>query len=440
MNFPNIFVFILVLVVGYSFDAHSAEEFDCKSFINSTSTIKLGKYNISSELAKTVDAHRDEVAICLIGALHNTKPESYGDQKLTPDASSFNRYAQVLAYLLLSSDLDLVNQTIATLRAHDSDKALFNLAYGARNKSPDTRLVSTVVLSNIVDNTSVCIVLDHLYDNDGIELGKDELNRIYGRANLIYALRAVAAWAYGENAENIARYLHWLEDEAYIEKRDQNLLAKTIGNKEDLERRLQGHGYPNLRDNKEKEILSTEGKNALPDCHNYVSTWANDNTSKLRMNYRGIRGTLTGSKTALGFKNTFRGFGEVEGTRLSFGKEDKELLLHTNESKDRQYVFVNYDLLPDSSLVTRRLNNKTIPFLELKPFGNSNFETRQYNLSDEAGAGFVFRLEKGEKLTFEKDEGQATEVFVAVYDEGKFIKYFRGVKGALEIVNYVSVR
>src|SRR5262249_52959228 len=75
------------------------------------------------------------------------------------------------------------------------------LSFGARSDDYNTRLNAMLVLSNVVDNTTVCAPIDHLYDAAALDQGTEAA--IKGRANLLAVISVVAPWAYKENFENI---------------------------------------------------------------------------------------------------------------------------------------------------------------------------------------------------------------------------------------------
>jgi hypothetical protein len=68
------------------------------------------------------------------------------------------------------------------------------LAFGARSDDRDVRLNAMLVLANVVDDSTLCVPLDHLYD-PGINPS--------GRANLLGVVSVVAPWAYAESFKNI---------------------------------------------------------------------------------------------------------------------------------------------------------------------------------------------------------------------------------------------
>lgn len=83
-----------------------------------------------------------------------------------------------------------LRSSVDFLRQNNSIDAVFTLAYLARSQNYSLRYNSSFILANIVDNNTVCVIVDHIYDRTYLE---DEVGR-NGRANLLGVLRAVAAW------------------------------------------------------------------------------------------------------------------------------------------------------------------------------------------------------------------------------------------------------
>ena len=88
---------------------------------------------------------------------------------------------------------------------HDSAQVIVALAWMARGNVRALRINSTYILANVVDNTNVCIVLDHL---------RDPKIHVDGRINLLQAIQPVASSAYQDNAELIKNSLTVVERNA----------------------------------------------------------------------------------------------------------------------------------------------------------------------------------------------------------------------------------
>lgn len=93
------------------------------------------------------------------------------------------------------------NGAIRSYRRFDSPDATIALAFAARSQDPSLRINATLILADVIDNTTVCVAIDHLYDPDLLKpSGGDS-----GRINLIGVVSVAAPWSYRENFDNITR-------------------------------------------------------------------------------------------------------------------------------------------------------------------------------------------------------------------------------------------
>ncbi len=81
---------------------------------------------------------------------------------------------------------------IQAFRKVDTDNTIKLLTWASRGPHRSLRLNATYILANVVDNTNLCIILDHLRDP---ELGPN------GMVNLLQVAISVASYAYKENVE-----------------------------------------------------------------------------------------------------------------------------------------------------------------------------------------------------------------------------------------------
>jgi hypothetical protein len=118
---------------------------------------------------------------------------------------------------------------ITKFRTMDDDpKVIQALAWMARSDNRDLRINSTYILANVVDNTNVCIVLDHL---------RDPAINPNGRINLLQTVAPVAGYAYMENVDLIQKSLPIIKSNtkstdnertiALVEQLNQRLKAST---------------------------------------------------------------------------------------------------------------------------------------------------------------------------------------------------------------------
>ncbi len=156
-------------------------------------------------------------------------------------------------------------RAIAAFRDVDSLEIIDTLAFGARHTDRAIRLNATLILGNVIDNTNVCVAIDHLYDTS--EMQRPE--RLNGRANLISVVSVVAPWAYSENYENIRRVSDFLRKE--IQGADD--VDKTRSLLDNLDERL-AYQQETTQFNRTQALPSV-----LADCREWKPVWAGDRLS-----------------------------------------------------------------------------------------------------------------------------------------------------------------
>jgi hypothetical protein len=96
-----------------------------------------------------------------------------------------------------------LDEFIKLFREKENLEAIIVLTFGVRSDNYQARSNSLLILANVIDNTTVCVPLDHLWDKNLGVLDKDQDYPIRGRANLLSVVSVVAPWAYKENFINI---------------------------------------------------------------------------------------------------------------------------------------------------------------------------------------------------------------------------------------------
>ncbi|KNG95510.1 hypothetical protein ATO11_02650 [Pseudaestuariivita atlantica] len=145
-------------------------------------------------------------------------------------------------YLSLTDTAAEILQTygapaVRVFREHDSLAVIDALAAGARHTERGVRINSAVILSNVIDNTSTCVVLDHL----AAPVRESEVDNpdIVGRSNLIGTTLSVALWAHRDNALALKQTLDRIRERiSGLPDAVQNNLVKTKGRIEAVEARL----------------------------------------------------------------------------------------------------------------------------------------------------------------------------------------------------------
>jgi hypothetical protein len=115
-----------------------------------------------------------------------------------------------------------------------------------------------------IDNTTVCVPLDHLWDPNIGTLEKDNDYSVRGRANLLSVVSVVAPWAYFENFQNIQTMKNNIWNK--IDRSDLNL-KQTVDILSNIQLRLDSQG-PNTN----KNVYLPN--NLKADCIKYGRRWA----------------------------------------------------------------------------------------------------------------------------------------------------------------------
>jgi hypothetical protein len=135
---------------------------------------------------------------CLLRTVNDLKPS------ITTVQSANGRADLLKAARAIRLILDENTGTaIPLFRSKDNLDIISVLTFGARSDDNDIRINSTLILGNVVDNTTLCVPLDHLYDQ------KISAN---GRVNLLAVVNVVAGYARQQNLANIATLTNTLTD------------------------------------------------------------------------------------------------------------------------------------------------------------------------------------------------------------------------------------
>ena len=143
---------------------------------------------------------------------------------------------------------------IATFRDYNDLSITTVLTFAARGDDYNARVNSLLILANVIDNTTICVPLDHLYDRD---------ITMNGRANLLGVVSVVAPWAYLENYNNISKVEAYTSNTLPKDDPDLNHTYQILGN---IRNRL-----------KSQTEASNRGAHLPPDlqrCKSYKPRWA----------------------------------------------------------------------------------------------------------------------------------------------------------------------
>lgn len=202
---------------------------------------------------------------CLVQALKKLSPDVVSPDIEESKRGALNRTAAALLRIVDKGGFPSIQE----IRKYDDISVASVLAFGSRNDDRETRLNSMNLLSNIIDNSTVCVPMDHLADPD---IG------INGRANLIAVVSVVAPWAQQSNFNNMKRLVEFLkikiEEQEDVQKT--NELIKTLIDRLDYQDTIQ-----NPNKNTETSIMD--------ECRNMPAKWAN--TPQFTLDYTGNNST-----------------------------------------------------------------------------------------------------------------------------------------------------
>ena len=194
---------------------------------------------------------------CLVNILNGEKIVSVDD---ATNNIELRRVTQAIRAIL-----DAEDRLSDRFREWDTLPALVNLAFSARSLNKDTRVNSTLILGNIADSNSLCVLLDHLYDP---AITPD------GRFNLLAVLSTLPSKSSKSEVRSIGKLL------AYA----QNALAGRSDMTETQKMLL------SLQDKTDRRSVALAGRDDPPAggelCYQYTPHWAYDR----------IEGTVTPSK------------------------------------------------------------------------------------------------------------------------------------------------
>lgn len=196
----------LAILIVWTTPAFSQSRNECAGYFDA---IASGNAKLPAVMPDRLLADPSVAIPCLVSIVRSMHGEVSAAGTITP--SVFPRLLSVTAGLRAimaratpSTDQpggsqQALNDFISKFRAVDDVESTSVLAYGARSNSYDLRLNSVLLLGNVIDNTTVCVVLAHL--NDPTLLSSD--SGLNGRANLLSIVSVVAPWALRENYDNI---------------------------------------------------------------------------------------------------------------------------------------------------------------------------------------------------------------------------------------------
>lgn len=207
---------------------------------------------------------------CIVGSIAEFETR-INDSKIAPivRAEFLTASGGIRSIFASSKSETEFSEMVKAFRCNDNSKVATVLSFGARSNSYEVRLNSMILLGNVIDNTTVCIAIDHLYSRELAAIDAPDVRvesyGTRGRANLLSTVSVVAPWAFRENFENISKIAaYW---DAKIPEGEQFKDTKRI--------------IRNIKSRLDSQTLATSNKNRpIPEdlraCKSYPPKWASE--------------------------------------------------------------------------------------------------------------------------------------------------------------------
>lgn len=179
-----------------------------------------------------------ETVQCLVGLLPSYKlfADQRSDDGLSIDAMRYRVLTGALVGLFERDSRATTNY----FRSFDNTDTAAVLAQGSRSPLKGVRINSARILANIVDNTTICVVIDFAWTY--VSPSAVDNPDIHGRANLLNVASTVAPWARIESYAALdALHVKISQDLADLTKSESNNLKQTQALLGRLRKRLDIH-------------------------------------------------------------------------------------------------------------------------------------------------------------------------------------------------------
>jgi hypothetical protein len=254
---------LCALAIAFAMFASPVSAQRCDRFNQSFVTGKGNAEQLLQPFGNDLLIKNPDAIPCLIAILTSLKPRAVGADATQEDLARLIQATGGLRTILANEG----SGAIRVFRRNDNLDAISALVAAARGTNQTARLNSAIVLADVIDNSGICVVIDHLYDptlgdtNDGKS----------GRVNLLSIASVVAPWAYKENYENLTRLRDYIGP---VIERDDDAQRATVLYKNFVERMDYQNTIrnPNMRQN-----LPADSQ----DCYRYAPIWANQNGKRL---------------------------------------------------------------------------------------------------------------------------------------------------------------
>jgi hypothetical protein len=200
-------IFVLTITNCGAQEAPPSDRASCTAFFDAITPLKADASQSVAVIPDALLSDSKRAIDCLVIVIGSLKPRVTSDV-FEPDlrAKFMSATAALRSMIVKANAQDAANRDhteiqkfVSEFRSKTNLDVVAVLTYGVRNQDPDVRLNSLLILANVIDNSTLCVPLDHLYipDLEKTPHGKR------GRANLLSVISVVAPWAYKENFKNI---------------------------------------------------------------------------------------------------------------------------------------------------------------------------------------------------------------------------------------------
>jgi len=198
---------------------------------------------------------------CLVDELRKLRPRIAAPKIDPRDSPQLVRITGALRTVLVNDSVGALEE----FRRLDDLDVISVLAFAARGDDQSARINATRILSDVVDNNTICVILDHLYDP---ELGSSD-SGASGRVNLLGVTSVLAPWAYQENYQNIRRLVDYMRRQVS----GAGDFATSVRVLDNIEERLR------FQDSLKNKYKDGQLPSNLRDCVGYKPLWAGSNLS-----------------------------------------------------------------------------------------------------------------------------------------------------------------
>jgi hypothetical protein len=253
--------------------APAQDQSPCGAYVTAVNASQIGSSQKIPVVPESLLADWQRALTCLVPIIESLKSQ-VNEDVFTPETQArfMSATAAIRSIISRATAQDTISKNdsesrkvITAFRNLDNLDVTWVLSYGVRNQNPDIRLNALLILANVIDNTTLCVPLDHVFD-EALEQS-DHGKR--GRANLLSVISVVAPWAYRENFKNIEAARDFVQRKVTgkDEFRDTQTILKNITER-----------LASQRPNSNKAVSLTPSELRKP-CQEYPLKWGKERLS-----------------------------------------------------------------------------------------------------------------------------------------------------------------